>query len=130
MPSPDARNQPYGRSDAYNDPDYAAACPANQICDAYGLRILNSKNVMILGGGLYSFFQENDNMCSSDQAADGRRDCQNRIFSVEGDSSVQYFAMNQVGALEMITVDGVDKASWRDNLGVYSNTIGWFTYGF
>jgi glucan 1,3-beta-glucosidase len=28
----------------------------------------------------------------------------------------------------MVTVDGADKASWRDNLSVYSNTIGWFGY--
>jgi glucan 1,3-beta-glucosidase len=128
MPSPDARNQPYGRSDAFRDPDYAAACPRDGICDAYGLRVVDSKNVMIYGGGLYSFFQNYKLDCSSDEALGGKRDCQNRIFSIEGDSSVQWFALNQVGALEMVTIDGVDKAKWSDNLSVYSNTIGWFKY--
>jgi glucan 1,3-beta-glucosidase len=129
MPTPDARTQPYGRSDAFSDPDYNAACPAG-ICDAYGLRIKDSKNVMIYGGGLYSFFRNYDVSCSSADAPNGARNCQNQIFSIEGSSSVQWFALNQVGAEQMVTIDGQDKAKWSDNLSVYSNTIGYFTYGF
>jgi glucan 1,3-beta-glucosidase len=128
MPSPDARNQPYGRSDAFSDPDYNAACPPGAICDAYGLRIANAKNVMIYGGGLYSFFKNYDVSCSSPDAPNGARLCQNQIFSIEGDSSVQWFALNQVGAEQMVTIDRQDKAKWSDNLSVYPNTIGWFTY--
>ena len=52
MPNPDAKSQPYGRSDAFNDPNYATACP-DGICDSYGLRIYNSKNIMIYAAGLY-----------------------------------------------------------------------------
>jgi glucan 1,3-beta-glucosidase len=129
MPSPDARDQPYTRSDAFADPDYRAACPAAGTCDAYGLRVLNSKNVMIYGGGLYSFFRNYDVSCSSPDAQDGKRICQSQIFSVEGQSSVQWFAMSQVGVENMVTIDRVDKAKWSDNLSVYTNTIGWFTYG-
>ena len=127
MPTPDARSQPYGRSDAFSDPDYAAACPPG-ICDAYGLRILNSRSVMIYGGGLYSFFKNQSTQCSLADAPNGFRDCQNQIFSIEGDSSVQFFALSEVGAEQMITIDRVDKAKWSDNLSVYSNTIGWFSY--
>ncbi|KAH7088292.1 exo-beta 1,3 glucanase-like protein [Paraphoma chrysanthemicola] len=127
MPTPDAKTQPYGRSDAFSDPDYAAACPAG-ICDAYGLRVLNSKNVMIYAGGLYSFFKNYDVSCSDPNAAGGRRDCQNQIFSIEGDSSVQWYGLNQVGALQMITINRQDKALWSDNLAAYPNTIGYFTY--
>ncbi|KAF1947648.1 pectin lyase-like protein [Clathrospora elynae] len=129
MPSPDARNQPYGHSDAYSDPDYASTCPADQTCDAYGLRILDSKNMLIYGAGLYSFFQNYDVSCSSPDAANGNRNCQTQIFSIEGQSSVQVFALSQVGAEQMLTVDRVDKARWSDNLSVYSNTIGWVSYG-
>ncbi|KAH5082276.1 hypothetical protein HBI82_010620 [Parastagonospora nodorum] len=128
MPSPDAKNQPYGRSDAFADPDYNAACPPGGICDAYGLRVLNAKNVMIYGGGLYSFFKNYDVSCSSPDAPNGARLCQNQIFSIEGDSSVQWFGLNQVGAEQMVTIDRQDKAKWSDNLSVYPNTIGWFTY--
>ena len=144
MPSPDAKSQPYGRSDAFSDPDYASACPAG-ICDAYGLRVLNSKNVLIYGGGLYvytllsnsgtcanevrySFFKNYDVSCSSPDAPNGFRNCQNQIFSIEGDSSVQAFALSEVGAEQMVTIDRQDKAKWSDNLSVYSNTIGYLSY--
>ena len=153
MPSPDAKSQPYGRSDAYNDPDYASACP-DGICDSYGLRILNSKNIMIYAAGLYVYFQQSvvtqmhslvpwysvltaarysffknyDVSCSSPDAPNGRRDCQNQIFSIEGDSSTQVFGLSEIGALQMLTIDRQDKASWSDNLGVYSNTIGYINY--
>jgi glucan 1,3-beta-glucosidase len=128
MPNPDARSQPFQRSDVYSDPDYTKACPPGAICDAFGLRVLNSRNVMIYGGGLYSFFKNYDVSCSSPDAANGYRNCQNQIFSIEGGSSVQWFALSQVGAEQMITIDGKDKAKWSDNLSVYSNTIGYFTY--
>ena len=128
MPNPDAKSQPYGRSDTYSDPNYASACPSG-ICDAYGLRILNSTEVFIYGGGLYSFYQNYDVSCSSSTAANGYRDCQNRIFSIEGASSVQAFALSEVGAVQMLTIDGVDKALWSDNLSVYPDTIGYLIYG-
>jgi glucan 1,3-beta-glucosidase len=128
MPSPDAKTQPYPLSAALNDPDYNSACP-DGICDPYGLRILNSQNVLIYGAGLYSFFKNYDLTCSSATAPDGKRDCQNRIFSIEGTSSnIVVYSLNQVGALQMVTINGQDKASWADNLSVYSNTIGLLTY--
>ncbi|KAJ4377825.1 exo-1,3-beta-glucanase [Neocucurbitaria cava] len=127
MPSPDAKTQPYGRSDTYSDPNYATACTSG-ICDAYGLRVLNSKSILIYGGGLYSFFKNYDVSCSSPDAANGFRNCQTRIFSIEGASSVQAFALSEVGAEQMLTIDGVDKAKWSDNLSVYSNTIGYLAY--
>ena len=130
QPVPDARDQPYPLSTALNDPDYRSACPAGQVCDAYGLRVLNSQNVLLYGVGLYSFFKDNNVSCSDKDAPNGRRDCQNRIFSVEGayTSNLVVYSLNQVGALKMITVDGQDKADWEPNLSVYSNTVGLFTY--
>jgi glucan 1,3-beta-glucosidase len=122
MPMPDSASQPYGSSPTYSDPVYPGGG------SAYGLRVLNSKNILIYGGGLYSFFKNYDVSCSSPDAPGGARICQNRIFSIEGDSSVQAFALSEVGVENMVTVDGADKASWRDNLSVYSNTIGWFGY--
>lgn len=129
QPSPDAKSQPYPLSQALNDPDYASACPAGQTCDAYGLRILNSQNILIYGGGLYSFFKNYDVSCSDPNAANGQRDCQNQIFSIEGSSSgILAYALSQVGALQMLTIDRQDKAKWSDNLSVYSNTIGLISY--
>lgn len=123
MPNPDAKAQPYPLSPALNDPDYASSCPPG-ICDAFGLRILNSQSVHIYGAGLYSFFKNYDVSCSSPNAPNGFRDCQNQIFSLEGNSSdVIIYALSQVGALEMVTIDRVDKAKWNDNLSVYVSEL-------
>lgn len=128
QPNPDAKSQPYPLSTTLNDPNYSTACP-DGICDAYGLRILNSQSVLIYGAGLYSFFKNYDLTCSSPDAPGGKRDCQNRIFSIEGTSSnIVAYCLSQVGALQMVTIDGQDKASWSDNLSVYTNTIGLFSY--
>ncbi|KAL6706614.1 exo-1,3-beta-glucanase [Coniothyrium glycines] len=128
MPSPDARTQPYTTSATYADPNYATSCASGSTCSAWGLRALNTRNLLIYGGGLYSFFRNYDLTCSAADAPDGFRNCQTQVMSVEGESSVQAFALSQVGVETMVTVDGVGKASWRDNLSGYANTIGWFGY--
>jgi len=129
MPNPDARTQPYTPSAAYADPDYAWACSGGQpVCNAYGLRVLNSQNVMIYGGGLYSFFRNYDVSCSSPDAPGGARNCQTQIFSIEGSSSLQAFALSEVGVEQMLTIDGRDYAKWSDNVSVYPNTIGFIKY--
>ncbi|KAF2263780.1 exo-beta 1,3 glucanase-like protein [Lojkania enalia] len=127
QPQPDAKAQHYPTSAALNDPDYTSFCP-DGICDALGLRILNSQGVCIYAAGLYSFFINYDVSCSSPEAPNGERECQNRIFSIEGNSTVQVYSLNQVGAIQMVTIDDVDKAKYSDNLSVYSNTVGLFTY--
>jgi len=84
---------------------------------------------LIYGGGLYSFFRNYDVSCSAPDAANGFRNCQNQILSIEGDSSIQAYALSEVGAENMLTIDRVDKAKWSDNLSVYPNTIGYLAYG-
>ncbi|KAF2872077.1 pectate lyase superfamily protein-domain-containing protein [Massariosphaeria phaeospora] len=129
MPTPDARSQPYHTGG--NDPNYhdAAVCPSGQTCNALGLRVVNSQNVLIYGAGLYSFFRSYDTTCSKDTAPNGFRNCQSRIFSVEGSTTnLLAYSLNQVGVEHMVTIDQQDRANWSDNLSVYSNTIGLFTY--
>jgi glucan 1,3-beta-glucosidase len=130
QPSPDAKGQPYPVDfGTLRDPNYADACPAGKTCSAYGLRILDSTGIHVYGAGLYSFFQNYNLSCSSDKAPGGARLCQNRIFSLEGSSSdVVIYTLNEVGTENMITIDRVDKARWNDNLSVYNNAIGLFTY--
>ncbi|KAK3203293.1 hypothetical protein GRF29_112g805658 [Pseudopithomyces chartarum] len=126
MPTPDAKTQPYPVDKSLYDPDYNTICPSGKRCDALGLRVLDSSNVLLYGAGFYSFFVSNNNTCSKD--TNSVRDCQNRIISIEGSSTVRAYSLNEVGALEMITIDGVDKADWTPNLSGYANTIGYFSH--
>ncbi|KAF3048908.1 exo-1,3-beta-glucanase [Didymella keratinophila] len=118
QPTPDALSSPYTRQAAINDPVFTAGQRA------WGLRAVDSTNIQVYGGGLYSFFIDYSTACSSADAPGGKRICQNQILSLEGSTSFQAFALSQVGVEQMLTINGQDKAIWSDNLSVYSNTIG------
>jgi glucan 1,3-beta-glucosidase len=57
QPAPQATS-PFPPVATRNDPDFATFCAgkAASCYDAWGLRILDSTNVMIYGAGFYSFF--------------------------------------------------------------------------
>jgi glucan 1,3-beta-glucosidase len=57
QPSPEATT-PFPPVVSRNDPDFSVFCAgkAANCYDAWGLRILNSVNVLVYGAGLYSFF--------------------------------------------------------------------------
>jgi glucan 1,3-beta-glucosidase len=118
QPTPDALHSPYVRQAAYNDPIFAAGQ------SAWGLRAVDSTNILVYGGGLYSFFTNQNTACSSADAPNGRRICQNQILSLEGTTSFQAFALSEVGVEQMLNINGQNKAIWSDNLSVYPNTIG------
>ncbi len=122
MPTPDGLTQPYGRQAAYNDPVYTAGQRA------WGLRAVDSTNILIYGGGLYSFFINDNVSCSSPDAPNGRRICQNQVLSIEGSTTLQAFALSEVASEQMLTINGKDYALWSDNLSVYPNTIGYIKY--
>ncbi|PVI07298.1 glycoside hydrolase family 55 protein [Periconia macrospinosa] len=130
QPTPDAKSQPYPLNPDLGDPDYNQLCPPGTICDAFGLRIVNSEKILLYGAGFYSFYKSDDVSCSSPTAANDRRECQNRMVSIEGSntSGITMYGLNEVGVINMLTVDGEDKAMWSDTVSGYSNTIGLVQY--
>jgi glucan 1,3-beta-glucosidase len=115
QPNPDARI-PFPALTAYNDPTMAAGS------SGWGVRVVDSSAVLIYGAGLYSFFS-NYNVRCSDQG--NGEICQSEIFSVET-SSVSVYNLNTVGTKKMITEDGVDIASFADNINGFVDTIALF----
>ncbi|KAK4227369.1 hypothetical protein QBC38DRAFT_391215 [Podospora fimiseda] len=103
---------------------------------AWGLRIVGSRNVMIFGAGLYSFFNNYSTNCST--VASGEN-CQARIFSVQQDGNytsagnslydaetVQLYNLNTIGSVSMITRQDIDMAAWDENLSTFSSTLAIF----
>lgn len=122
QPNPNAANGPYPRNTALNDPDYSSCLPGN--CNALGLRVLNSQNILIYGAGLYSFFNSYSTSCSDYPGGT----CQSEIFSIEGSTSeLVVYALSTVGTTNMIVKDGVSLAVYSDNLATYADTIAYFT---
>ena len=57
QPNPSAP-VPYVLNSALHDPDFDTSCAgqAGNCRNAWGLRVINSQNILVYGAGLYSFF--------------------------------------------------------------------------
>lgn len=104
---------PFPTVEAYSDPVFQAGA------SGWGLRIVDSTNVLVYGAGLYSFFGNYDVHCSDQGKGET---CQSRIFSVEN-SEVSVYNLNTVGTGVMVTRDGVDVAFYGDNLNGFVDTV-------
>jgi glucan 1,3-beta-glucosidase len=126
----------YGDNSTATNSSNGVALPGNPPCAmAWGLRIIGSKDVVVYGAGLYSFFNNNDVSCST--VAMGEN-CQARILWVgpnlgTGSGSapgkeaeigdVVVYGLNTVGTVSMVTRQGEDVALWSDNLSTFAQTL-------
>ncbi|KAH1485595.1 hypothetical protein KXX42_006724, partial [Aspergillus fumigatus] len=79
-----------------------------------------SHDLYVYGAGLYSFFNNYDAGCST---YGGEQNCQNSIFSIEGDSAITVYNLNTLGTRSMVDRDGQSLASFSDNISVFTNNI-------
>ncbi|KAF4635475.1 hypothetical protein G7Y89_g2624 [Cudoniella acicularis] len=120
---------PFSVVPTLNDPDFASSCAgqSGNCANAWGLRILNSSNILVYGGGLYSFFNDYNTTCSN---GGGPETCQSNIFSLERSlSNINVYCLNTVGTTNMITQAGKSLALYSDNVNIYSDTIALFNPG-
>ncbi|KAI3391854.1 hypothetical protein diail_6684 [Diaporthe ilicicola] len=124
-----------------HDPDILSDCsaldhgyiPGSNItapCEmAWGLRIIDSSNVVIYGAGLYSFFNNYSTLCSNGPKSMLRK-CQSRIAWVEDNSgtseNVTIYDLNTIGTISIVTNDGTDAALYSDNWSVFGELIALF----
>ena len=119
-----------------NDPDFATTCAgkSGRCAEAWGLRILDSKNILIYAAGLYSFFINNSltsPACAvggtASSSPPGIEDCQNNVLSLEGTlSNVNIYNEGTVGTVNMITMNGNSIALATDNINVYPDVLALF----
>ncbi|KAI1344221.1 putative Exo-beta-1,3-glucanae [Xylariaceae sp. FL0016] len=115
QPNPDA-TIPFPTVAALNDPVFSTGGMG------WGLRVVDSQDVLVYGAGLYSFFDNYDVNCSAEGSP---VDCQTSIFSVEG-SGISVYNLNTVGTVDMITVEGQAIAQSSDNRDGFVDTIALF----
>lgn len=120
--NPDATT-PYAVQTAIKDPDFAASCGDQPGCKkAWGLRILDSSDFLLFGGGLYSFFENYGQTCVEGQ------DCQLNMVSLEGTTSnVHLFGLSTKAAVNMVTVNGQGAALDKDNRSNFCATLARFS---
>lgn len=122
QPTPNAL-VPFSPVASINDPDFSASCEGvdGNCAAAWGLRIIDSSDVLVYGGGLYSFFSDYSTDCST---FDAGQTCQQRITSIEGNvSNVGLYNLNTIGTIEMINRDGAKVAGFKENENTFASNV-------
>ncbi|KAJ3179215.1 hypothetical protein HDU85_004904 [Gaertneriomyces sp. JEL0708] len=110
---------PFTPQAAIRDPTFSN-CPANQpMCaKSWGLRVVDSSNVLVYGAGLYSFFENYSQTCLDGQS------CQTDMVSIEGASQgVQLFGLSTKASVNMVSVDGQGLVKDADNRSNFCATL-------
>ena len=115
--NPDA-SVPFPVNTQYGDPDLTQGSKFDK--KAWGLRILDSKDVFIYGAGMYSFFENYNQDCVKSN------DCQTNMVEVDSSSNVQIFGMSTKAAVNMITVNGQSAALDKDNRNNFCAAIAYY----
>ncbi|RYP92281.1 hypothetical protein DL770_001594 [Monosporascus sp. CRB-9-2] len=115
--NPDA-TVPFIANAGYLDPDFTTSCDGSSYACArtWGLRVTNSSDVFMYGGGLYSFFDNYEQVCVDEQ------NCQDNMISIE-ESSVHLFGITTKASVNMITHNGRTVALDQDNRSTFGATI-------
>ncbi|KAJ8071726.1 hypothetical protein OCU04_002042 [Sclerotinia nivalis] len=133
QPVPQATS-PFPPVTALNDPDFATFCAGKgPTCyDAWGLRILDSQDILVYGAGFYSFFDNYSLSCSNHTTTTYNSNCQTQIFGIdEGGSTtesctgstVYVYGLNTLGVESMIDMDGESVAGYTSNANVYGANV-------
>lgn len=128
QPNPPA-TVPFPAVPALSDPDFVASCKdvVGNCAVGWGLRIVESKNVLVYGAGLYSFFDNYSTACS---AVGNGATCQTRIFDLQVSrgrpENVVVYNLNTVGATSMVEFNGKSLAKYSDNLNNFPSSIALF----
>ena len=88
-----------------SDPQFSGT-PGTGVDMAWGLRVLNSHNVLIYGTGLYSFFDNYDQTCVPEN------NCQQNMIEIGGTTDNLYlYGVTTKAAVNMITTSGYSVGS-------------------
>ncbi|UKZ74518.1 hypothetical protein TrVFT333_002188 [Trichoderma virens FT-333] len=119
------------------DPDFNYFCQGRSgVCkDGWALRVLSSRDVLVYGAGLYSFFNDHSTTCSNTD----QENCQTQIVGIDSGSpksllssifskksQVRIYSLNTVGSVSMATVQNVDTVFQKDNTGPFPQGVSLF----
>lgn len=119
--NPDA-TVPFTAQTAYADPTFSSCASGDNNCKkTWGLRILNSQNVLLYGAGLYSFFENYAQDCVN------TNNCQTNMIDIQNPKSVYLYGINTKAAVNMISLNGVSQAVDSGNRNNFCAAVGAYT---
>ncbi|KYG43894.1 glycoside hydrolase family 55 protein [Acidomyces richmondensis BFW] len=129
QPVPDAPSPLIGFNSAYDDPTFSMCSNSSDSSsvpckDSWGLRVLNSKDVLIYSTGFYSFFNDYTQACVSSE------DCQQNIIHIDN-SQVSMYAVTTKASVNMIVDSAYSQTPVlaSDNMDVYGSTVAYYNTG-
>lgn len=81
------------------------------------MRILDSKNVYLYGGGFYSFFQDYQDTCSRNFT------CQQKLVETDYSENIWLYSLSTVGAQEVISPQRLSTVYSKDNINGFSTAV-------
>ncbi|KAL3964968.1 hypothetical protein ACCO45_001972 [Purpureocillium lilacinum] len=115
--NPDA-NVPFKVNAKYSDPDFSK-CTSKICARTWGLRIQDSKDIFVYGGGLYSFYDNYDQTCVP------ANNCQENMVAIDN-SSVELFGITTKASIAVITLNGGAAAKDSDNRSTFGACVAVF----
>jgi glucan 1,3-beta-glucosidase len=99
------------------DPTFST-CTDDFCRKSWGLRVVNSVNVLVYGAGLYSFFDNYSQTCLNTES------CQTNMVNIDSCSGeIFLYGLSTKGATTMVVVDGVAVAQQIDNRDNFCSTV-------
>ncbi|KAK7449661.1 hypothetical protein VKT23_013135 [Stygiomarasmius scandens] len=104
---------PFLLNESYHDPDFP-----EDLKSSWALTIKGSEDILILGGGFYSFFYN----YTQDRLKDSS--CQAHIVNVDSSSrNISLYSISTVGVTHMISVDGKAVMEHSENRNGFAATV-------
>lgn len=114
--TPNALNGGFPPNTAFSDPTFAD-CTTDSCKKAWGLRITDSSDLYMYGGGLYSFFDNYIQTCLETE------DCQENMIDIQCSSNVSLFGLTTKASTNMVNVDGTPQAFQKDHENGFGQTL-------
>jgi glucan 1,3-beta-glucosidase len=114
--SPGALQGGFPPNSAFNDPTFADC--TDEACEkSWGLRIVDSSNIHMYGGGLYSFFDNYIQTCLDTES------CQENMVDIQCSSNLTLWGLTTKASINIVNVDGVPQAIGKDHENLFGQTL-------
>lgn len=117
--APNALEGGFPPVEAWNDPSFAE-CTTDLCKKTWGLRILESENVYLYGAGLYSFFDNYQQVCLETES------CQENMIDIRCSSNINLYGVTTKASTNMINVNGQAVALGHDHMNLFGQTLASF----
>ena len=105
---------------AFSDPDFRD-CTTDSCRKTWGLRIVNSKDAFMYGGGLYSFFEDYKQDCLL------TGDCQLNMVDLQCSTNINLLGLTTKASVNMINVNGQVAVKGADHHNGFGDTLALFS---